>query len=56
VPQQVNENDLIETLTKMIKTINLNDVKLTPKLNVEIQKFKKLQAMFLAKKKFMNNN
>ncbi len=47
----INENDLIEALTKMIKTINLNEVKLTSKLNAEIQKFKKLQAMFLGNKR-----
>lgn len=46
----INEN-LIENLIKMIKTISLNEVKLTSKLNVEIQKFKKLQTMFLGKKK-----
>ncbi len=47
----INEKDLIEALTKMIKTIDLNEVKLTSKLNAEIQKFKKLQSMFLGKKK-----
>jgi hypothetical protein len=35
----------------MIDTLNINKVKLTSKLDVEIQKFKKLQAMFLGKKK-----
>ena len=35
----------------MIDTIDLDQVKLTAKLDVEIQKFKKLQAMFLGKKK-----
>ncbi|MCD8494978.1 MAG: hypothetical protein LRY46_02620 [Candidatus Pacebacteria bacterium] len=35
----------------MIDTLSLNKVQLTSKLNSEIQKFKKLQAMFLGKKK-----
>ncbi len=35
----------------MVDTLNINKVKLTAKLDVEIQKFKKLQAMFLGKKK-----
>ncbi len=47
----INEPDLIEALLKMIDTLSLNKVQLTSKLNSEIQKFKKLQAMFLGKKK-----
>ena len=47
----INENDLIESLIKMLDTITLDQVKLNAKLNSEIQKFKKLQAMFLGKKK-----
>lgn len=35
----------------MADTLSLDKVKLTAKLNSEIQKFKKLQAMFLGKKK-----
>lgn len=35
----------------MVDTLSLDKVKLTTKLNSEIQKFKKLQAMFLGKKK-----
>ncbi len=35
----------------MFDTLNLDKVKLTAKLDVEIQKFKKLQAMFLGKKR-----
>ncbi len=38
-------------MTKMLDTISLDQVKLSTKLNAEIQKFKKLQAMFLGKKK-----
>jgi hypothetical protein len=47
----INEPDLIEALLKMIDTLSLNKVQLTSKLNSEIQKFKKLQAMFLGKEK-----
>lgn len=47
----LNENELIESLFDMVDTLNINKVKLTAKLDVEIQKFKKLQAMFLGKKK-----
>lgn len=35
----------------MIDRLKLDQVKLTAKLNLEIQKFKKLQAMFLGRKK-----
>ena len=35
----------------MIDTVSINKVKLTAKLDSEIQKFKKLQAMFLGKMK-----
>ncbi|MFA5736898.1 MAG: recombinase family protein [Candidatus Paceibacterota bacterium] len=47
----LNETELIESLLNMVDTLNINKVKLTAKLDVEIQKFKKLQAMFLGKKK-----
>lgn len=47
----INETDLIQALVKMLNTISLDNVKLSLKLNAEIQKFKKLQAMFLSKKK-----
>ena len=47
----LNETELIESLLEMVDTLNINKVKLTAKLDVEIQKFKKLQAMFLGKKK-----
>lgn len=47
----LNETDLIESLLDMVDTLNINKVKLTAKLDVEIQKFKKLQAIFLGKKK-----
>jgi site-specific DNA recombinase len=47
----INETDLITAMTKMLDTISLDQVKLNTKLNAEIQKFKKLQAMFLGKKK-----
>ena len=35
----------------MINTVSINKVKLTAKLDSEIQKFKKLQAIFLGKMK-----
>ncbi len=47
----LNETELVEALLKMVDTISLDRVKLTAKLDSEIQKFKKLQAMFLGKKK-----
>jgi chemotaxis receptor (MCP) glutamine deamidase CheD len=47
----INEADLIQALVKMLDNIGLDNVKLSLKLNAEIQKFKKLQAMFLGKKK-----
>ena len=47
----LNETDLIEALVKMLDTISLDQVKITAKLKDEIKKFKKLQAMFLGKKK-----
>lgn len=47
----LNETELIDSLLEMVDTLNINKVKLTAKLDVEIQKFKKLQAMFLGKKK-----
>ncbi len=49
--ESINETSLIESLVNMVDTLNINKVKLTAKLDVEIQKFKKLQAMFLGKKK-----
>ncbi len=45
----INENDLLKEFQKMVGTLDLNEVQLTEKLNVEIKKFKKLQAMFLGK-------
>lgn len=47
----LNETELVESLLDMVDALNINKVKLTTKLDVEIQKFKKLQAMFLGKKK-----
>ena len=47
----LNEADLIDALTKMFDSLSLDKVKLNTKLDDEIQKFKKLQAMFLGKKK-----
>ncbi len=47
----LNETDLIEALVKMLDTLSLDKVKITAKLEDEIKKFKKLQAMFLGKKK-----
>jgi len=45
----LNEVDLIKELQKMSQKLELNEVKLTEKLNQEIKRFKKLQAMFLGK-------
>jgi hypothetical protein len=47
----LNETDLVNALIKMFDTLGLNRVKLNIKLNDEIQKFKKLQAMFLGKER-----
>jgi len=47
----INETELIEALLKMLDSLDIDKVKLTAKLNLEIQKFKKLQAMFLGKKR-----
>lgn len=47
----INEPELIESLVKMLDSLDIDKVKLTTKLNLEIQKFKKLQAMFLGRKK-----
>lgn len=47
----INETELIEALLKMLDNLDIDKVKLTTKLNLEIQKFKKLQAMFLGKKR-----
>ena len=47
----INEAELIESLLKMLDSLDIYKVKLTTKLNLEIQKFKKLQAMFLGKKR-----
>lgn len=47
----LNENNLIEAFQKMANTIQLNEVALNEKLNLEIQRFKKMQAMFLGKEK-----
>jgi len=47
----LNENDLIKAFQKMAGRLDLNEVQLNEKLNLEIQRFKKLQAMFLGKEK-----
>ncbi len=47
----INETELVEALLKMLDSLDIDKVKLTAKLNLEIQKFKKLQAMFLGKKR-----
>lgn len=47
----LNENDLIKAFQKMATKLDLNEVQLTEKLNLEIQRFKKMQAMFLSKEK-----
>jgi hypothetical protein len=47
----LNETDLVNALIKMFDSLSLNKVKLNSKLDDEIQKFKKLQAMFLGKKR-----
>jgi DNA invertase Pin-like site-specific DNA recombinase len=45
----INEDDLLKEFQKMVSTLDLNEVQLNEKLNLEIKKFKKLQAMFLGK-------
>jgi hypothetical protein len=40
---------LLKEFQKMATTLDLNEVQLNEKLNLEIKKFKKLQAMFLGK-------
>ncbi len=45
----INEDDLLKEFQKMASTLDLNEVQLNEKLNLEIKKFKKLQAMFLGK-------
>jgi len=47
----LNETELIESLLDAIDALNINKVELTARFDVEIQKFKKLQAVFLGKKK-----
>lgn len=47
----INEDDLIIAFQNMADKLELNKVELNEKMNVEIQRFKKLQAMFLGKKK-----
>ena len=47
--QAINEDDLLKEFQKMATTLELNEVQLSEKLNLEIKKFKKLQAMFLGK-------
>jgi len=46
----LNETDLIKEFQKLANTLNMNEVQLTEKLNLEIKKFKKMQQMFLGKK------
>lgn len=45
----INEDDLLKEFQKMASLLDLNEVQLNEKLNLEIKKFKKLQAMFLGK-------
>lgn len=45
----INEDDLLKEFQKMVSTLDLNEVQINEKLNLEIKKFKKLQAMFLGK-------
>jgi len=45
----INETDLIQAFIEMSDSLTLDKVQLTEKLNQEIQKFKRLQAMFLKK-------
>lgn len=45
----INEDDLLKEFQKMAGTLDLNEIQLNEKLNLEIKKFKKLQAMFLEK-------
>ncbi len=43
----INEDNLLKEFQKMANVLDLHEVHLTEKLNIEIKKFKKLQAMFL---------
>lgn len=47
----INEANLIQAFLKLADTLELDEMQLSEKLNLEIQKFKRLQAMFLGKKK-----
>lgn len=45
----LNENNLIKAFQEMLSSIKLNEITLNEKMNLEIQRFKKMQAMFLGK-------
>lgn len=42
----LNETELIENLKKLSRKLNLNDLKISKKIEFEVLKFKKMQAMF----------
>jgi len=46
----LNEDNLIKELQELADSLNMNEVQLTEKLDVEIKKFKKMQQMFLGNK------
>lgn len=46
----LNETDLIKNLKKLSRKLNLDDLKVNKKIEYEIMKFKKIQAMFEGKK------
>jgi len=47
----INETDLIKAFQELAGTLKLDEVQLSEKLDQEIKKFKRLQAMFLKKEK-----
>jgi hypothetical protein len=46
----INETNLLKEFQKLSGKLEMNEIILNKKLNQEIKKFKKLQAMFLGKK------
>jgi len=46
----INEDDLIKEFQKLADTLEINELKLTQKINDEIKRFKKLQSMFTNQK------
>lgn len=46
----INETDLIKEFQRVSKNLELNELKITQKIKDDINRFKKLQSMFLGKK------